>query len=104
MAPKRFAPKRVGQMDFDERPVKRAAGIEDRDGGMAEAGRIEDDAAGPGPGLLQPVDEGALVVALTELDREPMGRRMADDGGVDIRQRVPAVNFRLAAAQEIEIR
>ena len=77
----------------------------DRDRGVGEAGRIDHDAGGLlGAGLLNPVDDLALVVRLPELDREAVrGRGLAAEL-LDVLERGAAVDLRLARAEQVEVR
>src|SRR6476661_9149505 len=53
---------------------------------------------------MQPVDEGALVVRLEELDIESELPGSAADAGVDLVERFVPVDLRFARADEIEVR
>src|SRR5262249_30589257 len=77
-------------------------GIMERDRGVAVGTGIEDDA--PLRRLLDPVDQDALVIALTAVDgeAEPLSRDAAIR--FDLGQRHAAIDARLAPAEHVEIR
>src|ERR1700722_865273 len=71
---------------------------------MGEGGRVDDDPGRALAGAVNPVDDLVFAIALMEFDREP--KLLADAAAVrcDVGQRLAAIDFRLALAEEIEIR
>ena len=53
--------------------------------------------------LVQPVDQMALMVGLAHVDREAERPRLVLEPAGDVVERVGAVDFRLAQAQQVEV-
>ena len=96
--PERLARRRVGEVDLDERPLRRAS----------SASRSATDVWVRPPALtiatsksrrVEPVDERALVVRLEEVDLEPSSAGPGQDAGVDLVERLVPVDLRLARAR-----
>src|ERR1043166_5058633 len=81
----------IGEVDLDQRLLQGSHRIQQRHRRVAEPGGIKDNAGGLPAGLLQPVDQLALVVGLAEDGGEP--------GPLG-----PAIDRGRPAAQEIEVR
>jgi hypothetical protein len=95
----------VGQMNFDERDGHTGQRIADRDTGVCVGRRIDEDEIDPfAPGLLDTVDQSALMIALEAVDPHPGRRASFRQAAIDGVQRLLAVYGRLAAAQQVKIR
>src|SRR5439155_21030399 len=53
---------------------------------------------------VQSIDQGAFVVRLEEVDLEPELAGSSRDFGMDVIERVAAVDLRLARAEEVQVR
>ena len=98
-----FALVRVGEVDLDHRTIECEEGVEDRDGSMCVGRWVDDDRGGFFPGLLDPIDEGTLMVGLAEVDFQSRVLGFVAREGLYIGERVRAVNFRLASPQHVEV-
>ena len=104
MMAKGFARVDVGEMHFDDRQRRnRAHRVVDGDRGVGVGAGIDDDAGGLLAGFLDPVDEIALVVGLAEIDLQPEPRAGLLAVGLDVGQRLAAIDARLALAEHIEV-
>src|SRR5689334_16568396 len=94
----------IADVNFDDRPLKGVEGIEDRDRGVRESRRIDDDSARGAAGYVDPVDYLIFAVALVkdELEVDLLGHRAAV--ALDVSQRRIAVYFRLPLPEQIEVR
>ena len=54
--------------------------------------------------LVQPVDQRAFVVGLSEVDSEAVLASLGDTRRLDLGERGSAVNLRLARAEQVEVR
>ena len=90
-------------MDLDRRQADRQQRVEQRDGGVGIAARVDQDAARPAAAFLHPGHQFALAVGLAEVDGdvEPLGRLHADL--LHVVQRRPAVDRGFAQAQHVEV-
>ena len=104
-APERFPGVDVGQMYFDEwnrDPRQRIAKCDAR---MGVRGRIEHDERNSlYLGLLNPIDQIALEVALVANDASPGRAPGRAKACVDVRQRLPPVDRGLARTEEVQVR
>ena len=91
-------------MDLDGRDGYGLEGVQDRDACVRVGGRVDDDAVDLAVGLLNLVDDAALVVGLEDLDLVKTlcsACLLADlDQAVVV---VAAVDARLAHARQVEI-
>src|SRR5437867_2301492 len=71
---------------------------------MGKGAGIEDNAVRGLARLVDPVDELPLVIVLPEIHREIEGGAGFQAGFLDIRQRLVAIDLRLAQAEQIEVR
>ena len=95
----------VGKMDFrDGQRRNRADGVVDGDRGVGIGTGIDDDSGALAARLLNPVDQLAFVVGLPENDFQTVRFGALFDRILDIGKRLPAIDFRLAAANQIEVR
>ena len=67
--PERLAPRRVREVDLDERPLYGQQRIAQRDARVGQAAGVDDRDVEVAP--VEPVDQGALVVRLGEVDLKP---------------------------------
>ena len=70
MLPESFSPVDIRQMHLNQGFVEGAQRVEQGDRGVAVGARIDDDALGLPPRLLDPVDQLALLVGLPEIGLE----------------------------------
>src|SRR5262249_29881825 len=98
-----LAPIDVGEMDLDDRQLGGGKRVHERDRGVRVGAGIEDDAVGGLPRLVDPIDKLALVVRLPAVELEAQLGGTLEAGLLDVGERLPAVDLRLAQAQEIEI-
>ncbi len=93
----------VRQVHLRNGEPRRGQGVAQRDAGVRQAGRIDQDRVGGRPRLLDPVDQCALVVRLERLDlaAELLGELL--ERGVDLGERGVAVDLGLARAEQIEV-
>ena len=68
----RFAGVRIRDVDLDDGPVERGERIVDRPGVVGERAGVDDDRRAPPAGVVDVLDQLALVVRLVRLDREPV--------------------------------
>ena len=91
-------------MNLDHRHLDRLDRVVDCDRGVGIAARVEQHCLGARDiGLMQPVDQRALVVRLPafEAEAEAVGLRLQPR--MDVVQRIMAIDFRLARAEQVEI-
>ena len=89
-------------MDLPERTLDREERIAQRDRGVGQPAGVDD--RGVEVALVEAIDERALVVRLEEVDLEPELGRPARDLGVDVVERVVAVDLRLTRPDQVEVR
>lgn len=89
-------------MNLDQRLVERFECIIQRNGGMGERRRIQDDAACRFARLLNPVDQFPFVIGLPENGLESMAFGPRRHHLADLAKCRAAINFRLALPQEVE--
>ena len=100
--PERLARRGVGQVDLDERSLHPQQRVPQRDARVREAGRVDD--RDVEVALVQPVDQRALMVRLEEVDVETERGRVRRQAGVDLVERLVAVDLGLARAEQVEVR
>src|SRR5664280_1146545 len=71
---------------------------------MGEATRIQHDRVRLGRGLMQRVDELALVIALHSHELDAEFRRHSLEARMDLSERRVAVDFRLSRSQQVQVR
>src|SRR5258708_26115604 len=98
------APINVGEVHLDDRQGGGVERIEYGDRGVREGAGIEDDAVCGLPRLVNPVDQLAFVVRLAEIHDEVERSGTFEACLLDVRQRLMAVDFRLAQAEQVEVR
>src|SRR5690606_28049954 len=95
---------RVREMNLDHRHLDRLDRVVDRDRGVGIAARIEKHGFRAGDiGLVQPVDEYAFMVRLAAFERKAELFRLRLEAGVNVIERLMAVNLGLARAEQVEI-
>src|SRR5579871_3046754 len=70
---------------------------------MGERARVDQDRRRPSPGVVDRVDQLALVVGLQVLDREPVCCRGFRGRGDMVGQRRRSVHLRLALTEQVEV-
>src|SRR5215472_1839368 len=85
MMPPLFAAMDVREVHLDDGYLHELQRIVDGDRGVREPRRVDHDAVGALPGLLDPVDDLALVVRLAEIDVEPELARALGACSLDVR-------------------
>ena len=103
MVPERLASVHVRDVHLDDRELAGVQGIEDRYRRMRERGRVDDDAAGPLPRFVNPVDDLVLGIALVKRDFEPELLPDTAAIGLDVREGFIAVDRGLALAEEVQV-
>src|SRR6516225_7252978 len=93
----------VGQVNFDDRLLDRLQRVEKSDRGVAVGAGIDHDAGKAGARFLYPVDQLTFMIALPAIGLQPQLAGMSAAGCLDIRQRVMAIDLRLAGSQQIEV-
>src|SRR4051794_30169122 len=94
----------VRDVHLDDRELAGGERIEERDRGVREGSRVDDDATRALARLVDPVDQLELGVALAELDLElQLGADLAALR-LDVGERLVAVDRRLALAEQVEVR
>lgn len=73
-----------------------------RDGRVSIGRRIENEGSAFPPGLLDPADQLPFGIGLPQVQPDLSGQLF--QAGMNVSQRVPAVNLGLAGAEQIEIR
>lgn len=63
-------PENVGQMHFDDRQTARQQSVQDRNGRVGISGGIDDNRAAVCVGLLNPRNDFAFRIALSELNAD----------------------------------
>ena len=102
--PKFLSRKGIAQVDFDKRNLNRQKGISQRNTGMREAARVQDDKFDAiDLSLLHAIDEFMLGVALKAL--QLVSKRPGDlnTAFFDIRQRRRAIDVGFARTQQVQI-
>ena len=94
----------VREVHLDDGQPRSRERIAQRDTRVSQAAGIDEDAVGPGSGLLDAVDQRPLVIRLEELDLGAplLGRR--GEISVDLLQAGGAVDLGLAGAEQVEVR
>src|SRR6185369_12669212 len=100
--PERLASRGIGQVNLPERPLHAEQGIAQRDRRVGQPAGVDD--RDVEVAAVQPIDQGALVVRLEEVDLETELGRARGDLGVDLVERVAAVDLGLARPEEVEVR
>ncbi len=89
-------------MDLDERTLDRQQRVAQRDACMRQPTGVDDrDVEVP---LVEPIDQGALVVGLEEVDAQVELGSSGRNTGVDLVERLAPVNLRFARAHEVQVR
>ncbi len=99
-----FARMHIRQVDLDERYLRREEGIANRDAGVGIGRRIDDDEVDlVGSGLLDAIDDGAFTVRLEGLQSDAFLLCQTSQISVDLGERIGAIDFRLARAEQVQI-
>lgn len=101
--PEFFAGIDVGEVDFDDGEANGGHGIAQGDGGVRISARVEEDAGGPSPRVVQGVDQGAFAIGLVGADFDAEFAARFDEAGVDVREGEAPVDFRFAGAEDVEV-
>src|SRR2546425_3458028 len=92
----------IREMGLPEGALHREKRVAQGDRRMGQPAGVDD--RGVEVALVQPIDEGTLVVRLEEGDVEPELGRAGRDLAVDVVERVVAVDLWLACPDEVEVR
>ena len=93
----------IGEMNFDDAGARSLDRIVQSDGRMGKSTGIQNDWLAGAARLLDPGHEFALMVCLTKMQVYFTSPADRGEVGLDIGQRVAAVDFRLARAEQVEI-
>ena len=100
--PERLARRGIGEMDLHERPLDREQRIAQGDARVGQATGVDD--RDVEVARVQSIDEGALVVRLEEVDGQAQLPGPCRDPGMDLVERLVAVDLGLAGPHEVEVR
>ena len=99
-----FTRMHIRQVNLDECYLRREEGIANRDAGVGIGRRVDDDEVDlVGPGLLDAIDDVALAVRLEGLQLYMLLLCKADQIPIDLGERIGAIDFRLACAEQVQI-
>lgn len=94
----------VGKMDLDGRYRDTTDGITEGNAGVRVGAGVDDQPCDPiGARLVDPIDQGALVIGLKGLDGSAVLLAEGDKLAVNLRQRRPTINLRLTGTEKIQI-
>src|ERR1700680_1706518 len=96
MMPKRLALVNIGDMHLQYREGPGFQRIEKGHGGMGESRRIDNDSRRVLTRFMDPVDQLVFPIGLVEADSKVQRHPNPSTRGLDIRQRLAAVNLGLA--------
>ena len=91
--PERFARRRVGQVDLDERPLDRQKRVAQGDARVGQPAGVDDRDIEVAP--VQPIDEEALVVRLEEVDGQARAPRPGSRSRRDLARACPSRRSRV---------
>lgn len=104
-AAERFTGMDIGKMNFNCRQGDRGNGIAQSDTGMRIGTWIDQNArcsiASRG---MNPVDQGSFMVGLKRFDRDPEFGTKLYQAPINIGESCSTVNFRLARAEQVQVR
>lgn len=104
MMPKRFSGVNIRQVDFNYRKFARADCVPQRNTCVGIGGSIQDDSVNDSSGLLNPGDQIAFGVALSEIDFHLKLSSALANQNFHVLEGSTAVDFGLARSQKVEIR
>lgn len=93
----------IGDVQLDEWDVHSQQSIANRDTGMGESARVDDDYVDVTSGLMDTVDDGALPIRLEGIELGPEIRALLLRGFDDVVEGRTAVQLRLSRAEQIEV-
>src|SRR5438105_2039122 len=93
----------VREVHLDDGHVERAEAVVEGDRVMRQCGRVDDHADRVRALFVEAVDQLALVVGLEEADGPAVLLGLGVDHGLDVGQRLAAVDLRLAAAEDVQV-
>ena len=94
----------VGEMHLHHRQANGRNGITQRDRGVGIPAGIDNHSACPTPGVVQSVNQRALVIRLQTAHLDPQLFSFVFQSRVNLRQRHRAVDLRLARAEQVQVR
>ena len=103
MVAKALAPEDVRQVDLDDREFGGEKGVEHSDRSVGQRTRVENNPLGRFAGLLDPVDQLALVIGLAEVDLEAECRGARRAALLDVAERVMAVDRGVADPEQVQV-
>jgi hypothetical protein len=104
VVPELLAAVDVGDVDLHHRqPVAGVERVEQADRGVRVGGGVDHDAAVVLPGLVDPVDEFALVVGLPQVDGPAVGGRRLGAHRLHVGEGAGAVDVHLAPAEQVQV-
>src|SRR5579871_4686722 len=94
----------VRNMDLEDGAGTGVQGVEDRDRGVGECARIDEDRARRVASFMDPVDDLVFPVALMKTELQPKlgGERSAI--GLDVPERLMSVETRFALPEQVQVR
>jgi hypothetical protein len=104
MMPEALAPMHVRDVHLEDWKVAGVQRVEDRDGSMGEGSGVDDDPTRLLARCVNPIDDLIFAVALVEADFEFQLLRQGPAVALDTRERLMAVDMRLALAQKVQVR
>lgn len=100
-----FTPVRIGKMHFDESQGHRSQRIAQCNARMRKRAGVDDDELGAvGARDVDTVDQRTFVIGLEECELRAFFLRERSQLALNIRQRLAAINGRLARPEQIQIR
>jgi hypothetical protein len=103
MVPEFLTLEEIREMNLDNRQFHGDEGVRDGNGRMCVGTGIDYDSVCNAFGLLNPVDELALRIALSEVDLETQFTGARQRNGLHIVKSIGAVNLRFSRSQQIKI-
>ena len=94
----------VREVHLDHGKVRGQQGIAQGNAGVGQPSRVDQDPPGPGPGLLEPIQQLPLVIRLEAAHLDASCLALGHQGGVDLLEGGGPVRPGLPAPEQIEVR